>query len=348
MRRLTATEVRELADLFLYGNLMYPVRMSVAALTFQIDDMGEQYYEDEWQMQARLMAGPTGDDALTVNDQPGWLRLMVGQWSDSPHNEQIVLSSNRKELNQRFAQVNLNLSLTDGQTVFLVKTITMEGGPGAIKRLYRGASGPEMTGERAARKRQLAAALDNEPVYFEDEDWLVVAVLPLHIPQHRRNEYFTEAMVSILRYAAQVERLRSGVDPDDEEGRGGRGAPRRLSYAERKLIELAAMTRVRAHLEERGFELTDVSGRESYDFLARNGGQVRYIEVKGTTSRPWSVELTAPEHRLASRESARYSLFVVLFAGLDRLEEFELFEMGNPVTGDRCLVSPVRYRVQAR
>lgn len=348
MRRVNADEVQDLADLFLTGNLTHPIDLTVDAVTFAAADIGPSVPEYDGRMQSRMMKGPDGTEAIQVNGRPGWLALMVGQWSDQPDNEQVVLSSGRKELDPRFGQINLNLSLTDGRTVYLVKNLSKDGGEGSIRRLYGGASGHEMRHERATRRNQLAISLGNGTISFEGEEWLIVAVVPLRIPRRRADALFTEALVQILRYAAQVERLRHGARGEEEEETHGGGVPCRLSAAERKLIESEAMSVVRDHLEAQDYRVTDVADRQSYDFEARRGAHMRFIEVKGTTSRPISVELTAPEHRVAKRERDRYTMYVVLFESLERLDRFELVEVGNPIGNPAFDIAPVRFRVRER
>lgn len=340
-----------MADLFRHADLTHGIELEVDRVIFSVATIGEPFDEFDGQIQARTMTAPDGSDGVRVDGRTGWLDLLVGQWSDQPDNAQIVLSSNRKELDQRFGQINLDLSLTDGRTAYLVKNLSKEGGAGSIKRLYGGAGGPAMARERAMRKEQLVAQLGNETITFDEQEWLVVAVLPIHIPRRRANALFTEAMVQFLRYAAHIERLRrQGANPEGTDGLSRRlgGLPHRLSAEDRRLIELEAMTVVRERLEERGYRVKDVASRESYDFEARRGQEVLYVEVKGTTSRPWSVELTASEHRLASQKGEDYSLWVVIFDGLNQLDRYEWFEVGNPLNSMNCSVRPVRYRVEER
>jgi len=300
-------------------------------------------------MQVRTITAPDGSDPVRINGCTGRLELLLGQWSDQPGNEQIVLSSNRKELDPRFGQINLNLCLTDGRTVYLVKNLSRDGGPGAIKRLQQGAGGPEMAGERAMRKARLVSQLGNGTIVFDGQEWLVVAALPMPVPRRRADALFTEAMVQLFRYAALVEHLRRGAVALDEEDAPNTAAvslPRRLSAAERRLVDLEAMAIVRAHLEDQGYAVKDVASRESYDFIASQGSDVLYVEVKGTTLDPWAVELTAAEHTVAQRQGGRYRLYVVQFEAFERLHKYRLVNVHNPVLNRNCTVIPVRYRVQ--
>lgn len=342
MRRVTASEMQRVADLFRHGKLTHEIELDVDPVTFSVGVIDSPYFDEGWGMEVRQMAAPDGADAVRVDGHTGWLDLVIGQWHADPDNIQLVLSSNRSELSRYFGQINLNLSLTDGRTVYLVKDLSKDGGAGAIVRLYGGATGPEMAEERARRKAELVSVLGNGTITFEDEEWLIVAALPLKIPRLRRNALFTEAMAQFLRYAAHVERLRRwGAQQGEDELYSGY----RLSAEERKLIELEAMAVVRKTLEEQGYQVKDVSSRASYDFEARRGQDVLYVEVKGSTTRPWCVELTAAEHRVASREGDRYSLYVVQFEGLDKLDRYEVVTVGNPLTNQKCSVVPVRYRI---
>lgn len=151
-------------------------------------------------------------------------------------------------------------------------------------------------------------------------------------------------MAQFLRYAVHVERLRRW---GAQQGEDALFAGYRLSAEERKLIELEAMAVVRDSLEEEGYQVKDVSSRASYDFEARRGQDVLYVEVKGSTTRSWCVELTAAEHRVASREGDRYSLYVVQFEGIGNLDRYDVVKVGNPLTNKKCSVVPIRYRVHS-
>jgi hypothetical protein len=57
-----------------------------------------------------------------------------------------------------------------------------------------------------------------------------------------------------------------------------------LTAPERKAVELRAMQLAAEHLQALGYQLKDMSGSESFDFLAHKDGSDMKVEVKGTTS----------------------------------------------------------------
>jgi hypothetical protein len=78
-------------------------------------------------------------------------------------------------------------------------------------------------------------------------------------------------------------------------GRQGFG----LTASQRRLVELRGMLVATALLESKGYEVSDVSSRESYDLLARSSTEVRKIEVKASTSSSLqSIVMTHNEVRL--------------------------------------------------
>jgi hypothetical protein len=99
-----------------------------------------------------------------------------------------------------------------------------------------------------------------------------------------------------------------------------RGQGRFLSQAEKRAVELHAMTRVRVELEERGFsEIKDCSANQPYDFAAKKAGEDWFIEVKGTTSSCGdSVLVTANERSFHMTQKGRTALAVVYDIDLDR------------------------------
>lgn len=141
MRRVTVKEVERVADLFRYGKLTHEIELDVDPVTFSVGVIDSPFLDEGWGMEVRRMAAPDGADAVRVDGHTGWLDLLIGQWHADPDNVQLVLSSNRSELNLYFGQINLNLSLTNGRTVYLVKNLSKDGGAGAIKRMYGGATG---------------------------------------------------------------------------------------------------------------------------------------------------------------------------------------------------------------
>ncbi len=69
-----------------------------------------------------------------------------------------------------------------------------------------------------------------------------------------------------------------------------------LTGAERRLVELHAMTMAQAWLSDNGFvSIKDVSAKRPTDFEAHKDGIKFYVEVKGTTAGPDTIMLTRNE-----------------------------------------------------
>ena len=84
-----------------------------------------------------------------------------------------------------------------------------------------------------------------------------------------------------------------------------------LSGPERKAVEMHAMRLARAHYEDKGYQVQDVSGNESYDLLCTNADDELRVEVKGTTGAGKSVFLTTNEVAHARDQYPNVALFVV-------------------------------------
>jgi hypothetical protein len=91
------------------------------------------------------------------------------------------------------------------------------------------------------------------------------------------------------------------------------GQGRGLTAAERKAVEMRAMTVARTELSRRHFSnIEDHSASNPYDFRATSGGADFYIEVKGTTSSTGeSILLTRGERDFHHEHSGQTILVVV-------------------------------------
>lgn len=96
------------------------------------------------------------------------------------------------------------------------------------------------------------------------------------------------------------------------------GQGRRQSAAERKAIEMHAVTIVTEYLQERHFEVEYMGDTESYDLRATRGDELVHGEVKGTTSLGQEVVLTANEVNFHRETFPDNALFVVHSIRLDR------------------------------
>ena len=88
----------------------------------------------------------------------------------------------------------------------------------------------------------------------------------------------------------------------------------------RRSIEVHAMGLARAWLEGEGWVVEDRSGSESYDLLATRQDEVLYVEVKGTTGRGDTVQLTRLEVEFAIANKNHMALAVVSDVTLSRVE----------------------------
>lgn len=84
-----------------------------------------------------------------------------------------------------------------------------------------------------------------------------------------------------------------------------------LSQLERKAVELRAMEVVRQIYENDGWEVVDTSSSHPFDLLATRDGEIRHIEVKGTTGLGASILLTHGEVEHAKRNRSVAALVVV-------------------------------------
>lgn len=85
-----------------------------------------------------------------------------------------------------------------------------------------------------------------------------------------------------------------------------------LSAAEKRAVELRAMTVTKDWFESKGYGMIDTSARESFDFLAEKNGKEIKVEVKGTTSfKPNSVLMTRREVDLHKNERGQTALAIV-------------------------------------
>ncbi|MGY1669428.1 DUF3883 domain-containing protein [Geodermatophilus sp. SYSU D00710] len=90
---------------------------------------------------------------------------------------------------------------------------------------------------------------------------------------------------------------------------GGQGLM--VDTAVRIAVEQLAMRRATQHYESQGWEVEDVSANRSYDLHCRRDGEVRHVEVKGTTTAGDHVLLTPNEVALAVANPSNAALYVV-------------------------------------
>ena len=84
-----------------------------------------------------------------------------------------------------------------------------------------------------------------------------------------------------------------------------------LTTEQNQAVESRAMEAAREFFEGEGFELTDCSGTQPYDYVGVREAEKLYIEVKGTTTEGQQVVLTRNEVEHARRHQGRVALFVL-------------------------------------
>src|SRR6185369_7526291 len=78
----------------------------------------------------------------------------------------------------------------------------------------------------------------------------------------------------------------------------------------------------------RDWDVEDVHGTESYDLACRRGGEVKHVEVKGTTEHGGEVILTPNEVRHA-QEMKHVALFIVSNVVVERADDWTVTATGG-------------------
>ena len=104
------------------------------------------------------------------------------------------------------------------------------------------------------------------------------------------------------------------------QGRKGQG--RGLTAAEKKAVELHSMELARKEMIRLGFsDIKNCSATKPYDYEAVKGGEIRFIEIKGTTSSEGgSILLTPGEKRFHEGKPGKTILIIVCDISLTRGE----------------------------
>lgn len=136
--------------------------------------------------------------------------------------------------------------------------------------------------------------------------------------------------------------------------RRGRRQGQGLNAAERKVVEVQAMTLAIDYLRAQGYECKDTSASESFDVLATKSGTSIKVEVKGTTSDLCdSIMMTRNEVDLHRREKGLTGLLIVSKIRLVR-EERGPSASGGEVEGlmhwdiDEWVADPIAFQVSRR
>lgn len=129
---------------------------------------------------------------------------------------------------------------------------------------------------------------------------------------------------------------------------GGQGMG--LTAAERRAVETRAMLIAKDAYESDGWQVIDTSSSRPYDLVARKGGQMRFIEVKGTTGSGHSIILTRGEVEHAQCNPHEHCLVVVSEIVLLKTDEQWTASGGvisthlDPWTLDAERLQPTQYR----
>ncbi|MGY1640828.1 DUF3883 domain-containing protein [Geodermatophilus sp. SYSU D00703] len=118
--------------------------------------------------------------------------------------------------------------------------------------------------------------------------------------------------VAAQRDAHRLELALATLSAADQDGaRRHRGQGAMPDAAVRIAVEQLAMRRATQHYKSQGWEVEDVSANRSYDLHCRRDGDVRHVEVKGTTTAGDHVLLTPNEVALAVASPSNAALYVV-------------------------------------
>jgi hypothetical protein len=117
--------------------------------------------------------------------------------------------------------------------------------------------------------------------------------------------------------------------------RRGAGQGFGLSTAERRVVEMHAIHRARAHLESLQWRVRDVSATKPYDFECKRASEEMIVEVKGTTSIGEQIVLTKNEVAVHRARHPNNALIIVHSITLTR-------SPGNPSAegGELVMLSP--------
>jgi hypothetical protein len=94
-------------------------------------------------------------------------------------------------------------------------------------------------------------------------------------------------------------------------GRAPRRPRPRLTAAERRAVEVLAVSRATEHFEADGWRVRNVGARASYDLRCYKEDARLHVEVKGTTSPGETVVFTRNELAHAKGTDADLALFVL-------------------------------------
>jgi uncharacterized protein DUF3883 len=170
-------------------------------------------------------------------------------------------------------------------------------------------------------------------------------------PQLRTVVNEAETQSSRLGPASAVEQVEEAVeDAAGKAARRERGQGFQLDQDVKVAVEAHAMN-MATEFYAQAWDVADVHGKESYDLICRRGGEVRHVEVKGTTTDGAEVILTPNEVKHA-RENKGTALFVLSNVQIERAEDGTVTASGgirhlyDPWHLDDGRLTPLGFRYQ--
>jgi len=183
-----------------------------------------------------------------------------------------------------------------------------------------------------ALRQQIQARANGQPIYFP---WIpyrdtlrtfqsYLVKMPLQavslFPELRAAVNQAKAQSPSLHLASPAKQAEEAVkDAAGKIARRGRGQGFQLDQEAKVAVEARAMN-IAIDFYSKDWEVRDVHGQESYDLICRRGTEIRYVEVKGTTTDGAEVILT-PNEVAHARENPCAALFVVSNITVERAED---------------------------
>jgi len=145
----------------------------------------------------------------------------------------------------------------------------------------------------------------------------------------------TERAETALRYSPVQQAEDAMQDAAGKPVQRGTGQGFQRDQEVKMKVEVHAMNMATEYYAGKGWTVRDVHSRESYDLLCLRDGEVKHVEVKGTTEDGAMVLLTPPEVRHA-RENPYTALFVLSNVRVESTEDGTI----NATGGVRHLNDP--------
>lgn len=353
MRHITQREADAIKKLLLKGNVDSPLKIRGERYEISIKTVGKVYAARsfEWMDNRECLGGTT--PPLLINGAAADLTFRIGAWGyetrlDETH---LVIGST---FHRYFGQLELSQCVTDEESIYLVKQLTGLGGEGTMMRLNKNA---RSIPEKHARRVQLVKRLAGSVVRLKDKEWLVVSKIPLAslTDPKQRDKLFTQVLGDILRYAFAVEEIivqpKMATKTAEELLAGTEHSGKDVIYfpspEDRQAIEQAAQSFAEDYFRKKGYTVEDCSmtGGLGYDLCIREGKDVEYIEVKGTTNDDWCIEMQRSQHVAARKHGKKFHLFVVVLKSVKNPKAKAHHDISDPLNAS-LKIEPSAYSVR--